>query len=414
MIANREEAKRIREQQLLDKSNENENIGDDYDKIEKDMTINQLESLYNTNIVNNNEKTNQVPTLSRLCAEVLAIHFDHVEATGELSVETKTDIAMYLSKLRKLTSTNFLLLINGTREVNPDNFIGIPGISCLILPDCSSIDEETMIKGICNANGLYDKNLTTSTPTPLPSNNKDFLPSLKILNLKNCGHSFTAWTTTRLNYYQVLSQLEFLTIGGLYRITDQSLSEFFLTLHNSQTLSHNSTKNKNLLKLLDVSYSSSFKTLSLQSVLNTSPHLTTLILDYTQIDRSSLLLLCSKQYDIPHLNELSLNGICSLTDSILAYLLSADYLHMLNDPSYFEGDDIPICPSPTSSIMRPLGQRLHLLGLKECNSLTNDSLISIRSFCFNLKSLNLSSIISFDSPVSLLGLFISQVNLNLS
>lgn len=415
MIAKREEAKRIREKQLEDKSNENENeniCDDNYDKIEKDMTLNQLESLYNTNINNsNNGKTNQLPSLSRLCAEVLAIHFDQVEATGELSVETKIDIAMYLSKLRKLTPNNFLLLINGTRDVNPDNFQGIPGMSCLILPDCSSIDEETMIIGICNASGLYDKNLTTSTPSSLPSNFKDFSPSLKILNLKNCGHSFTAWTTARLNYYQVLSQLESITIRGLYRITDQSLSEFFTTLstsHSSSTSTTHSTKKKNLLKSIDVSDSSSFKSLSLQSIIHTSSHLITLILDYTQVDRSSLLFLCSKQYDIPYLTELSLHGINSLTDCILAYLLSADYLHVFHDPNHIEGEDIPICSSPTSSFMKPIGQRLTLLGLKDCNSLTNECLISIRSFCFDLRNLNLSSIKSFNSPVSLLGLFVSQ------
>jgi hypothetical protein len=422
MISKREEAKLLREQKISEKGQEDA-TEDDYDQLLSHLSHSHLEELYQANQITAKGKNNHIPTLTTLCVELLAKHFDQVESTGTLSVETKTELAIHLSKLRKLTCSNLLFLLNGTRvppttesslsHSQDDMMIEqhLSGVSCLILHDCSSIDEETMIKAICHVNGFYGQNLSSPEPSAL-SMGPDEEPTLKTLILKNCGHSFTAWMTSRLNHYQVLRNLESLTLAGLYRISDQALSEFFTNLNRplSRELSSSSSheRKSNALRSIDLSYCSSLNSLGLSSIVDTSPHLTTLVLDYTSIDQSSILLLCARQYDLPHLTELSMSGVIALTDPLLAYLLSGDSSHAKNEPS-LEGEEIPSCPQQTSSSMRPLGQRLRLLCVKECHLLTDACFISIRTFCSDIMDLNLSSIKAFSSPVSLLGLFISQV-----
>jgi hypothetical protein len=410
MISKREEAKLLREQMILEKDQQLSGEADDYyDQYLSNLSQSQLEELFHqSNKAGQSGKNFKIPSLTSLCSEVLAKHIDQVEATGDLSVEAKTELAMHLSKLRKLTSPNLLLIINGNREEAPNDPMNSIGMSCLILHDCSSIDEDTMIKAICNANGFFATNLTTPNPSQISMASK-FEPSLKTLILKNCGHAFTSWMVSRLNHYGVLKHLEYLTLAGLYRLSDQSLSDLFFGLSHSPS---NSSINR--LRGIDLSYSMSLNSLGLTSILNTSPHLTTLILDNTHLDQASLLLLCARQYDIPHLTELSMSGVMSLTDSILAFLLSADSAHLLNDESFDHEVAIPSCPPPTSSVMKPLGQRLKLLNLKACHMLSDGCFIAIRSFCSEIMDLNLSAIKSFTAPVNLLGLFISQVHLLLT
>jgi hypothetical protein len=415
MISKREEAKLLREQRLLEKDQE-DTLEDDYDQFLSHLNHTHLEELYQANQNTVKGKNLQIPSLTNLCIELLAKHFDDVESTGTLSVETKTELAIQLSKLRKLTCSNLLFLLNGTREqLLSDDEMRIEelmGMSCLILHDCSSIDEETMIKAICNANGVFGKYLSSPEPTSLTMRPED-QPTLKTLILKNCGHSFTAWMTSRLNHYHVLRNLEYLTLAGLYRLSDQAISDFFTNLSHSasspssSSLSFSSGRVRNYLRSLDLSYCSSLNTLGLTSILNTSPHLTTLVVDYTPLDRSALLILCARQYDLPHLTELSVSGVIALTDPILAFLLSGDTSHAKDDPT-LQGEEIPSCPQQTSSSMKPFGQRLRILCVKECHLLSDACFISIRTFCSELMNLNLSSIKSFNSPVSLLGLFISH------
>jgi hypothetical protein len=404
MISKREEAKLLRERLISEKDQQLSVEEDDYDHFLSNLNQTQLEELFHqSNQARQSGKYFKVPSLTSLCSEFLAKHIDQVEATGDLSVEIKTELAMHLSKFRKLTSPNLLLIINGTRgqEVQTDLMTHSIGMSCLILHDCSSIDEDTMIKAICNANGLFATNLTTPNPSQSIVGS-EFEPSLKSLILKNCGHSFTSWMVSRLNYYGVLRNLEYLTLAGLYRLSDQSISDFFSGLR------YPSSNSCNRLRGVDLSYSMSLNSIGLTSILNTCPHLTTLILDNTHLDQSSLLLLCARQYDIPHLTELSLSGVTSLTDSILAFLLSADSTH-LGGEVLDQEVEIPSCPPPTSSVMKPLGQRLKLLNLKACHLLSDGCFIAIRSFCSEIMNLNISSIKSFTSPVNLLGLFVSQV-----
>lgn len=409
MISKRENAKLLREQMISDKDQQlsvqeegEEEEEDDCDRYLSNLNQSQLEELFSqSNPTKQHGKYFKVPSLSSLCSELLAKHIDQVEATGDLSVEAKTELAMYLSKFRKLTSQNLLLVINGTRcqEVETDPTQSL-GMSCLILHDCSSVDEDAMIKAICNASGLFATNLTIPNPSQI-SIGSEFEPSLKSLILKNCGHSFTPWMVTRLNHYGVLRNLEYLTLAGLYRLSDQSISDFFSGLRHP---SSNSCR----LRGVDLSYSMALNSLGVTAIISTCPHLTSLVLDHTHLDQSSLLLLCARQYDIPHLTELSLSGVTSLTDPILAFLLSADSAH-LNGERFDQDVKIPSCPTPTSSIMKPLGQRLKLLNLKACHMLSDGCFIAIRSFCSEIMNLNISSIKSFTSPVNLLGLFVSQV-----
>jgi hypothetical protein len=104
---------------------------------------------------------------------------------------------------------------------------------------------------------------------------------------------------------------------------------------------------------------------------------------------------CREHHEaFPLLSELSLGGITSLSDSDVSLLLSPH-------PS-------KKCTSSSSDpMLLAIGERLQSLNLRECTLLTDDTLISIRTHCRNLRTLDISYIPHFTTP-ALLGLFIQE------
>lgn len=257
----------------------------------------------------------------------------------------------------------------------------------LILPDCSEIDEDAIVKAISNASG-YNETKEGNQNSPL-----------KTLSLHHCGHCFTSWSVQQLLNRGVLSGISLLTLTGLYRLNDTTCAQL---IHGIASVTPNPTSLSAVppassLRHLDLSYAMGLGSQTLTTISNNATTLSRLILDYTNLSRESILILCASCYAMPCLSELSLAGQDTLTDSLFAYLLDGDAIAFQNR----DGDIppwIPRCPSPTSSVHIPFGPRLSLLSIRECHSLSNPALATIHTFCRKLQHLDLSGVINFTAP----------------
>jgi hypothetical protein len=142
----------------------------------------------------------QIPTLSDLCSQVLAKHFDSVESIDCLGEAAQYQLADYLVRSHSFKGSNI------EKFVMPDSRI-------LFLPECSQIDEQMMIS-LGDACAGEEQQIVE-------------------IHLKNCGHGFTDQTAAALSKHCAV--LETLYLFGLYKLHDTGLSGLLSSC--SETLS---------------------------------------------------------------------------------------------------------------------------------------------------------------------------------
>ena len=301
----------------------------------------------------------KIPALSTLCVRVLAVHIDCVQSLGDVPTEVKTELAAELAARRKLNATTLSLVVRGHDGTENDDTVLFQGIPTLVLPDCSGVDEEGLFSAL-RAASAWERGRSSEVSPASP---------LRVLELRNCGHCFTAWMSSQLNECNgMLASLEVLSLGGLYRISDKELATFLTR-----------ASNKSYLRSVSLMHSSTVGCFTIQALSTASPLLRSLSLDCCLLDQDALESLCQLlsgvKSSLKHLSELSLAGVATLSDSHIAQILIPGTLPRGQSSS---SDDIP------------LGDRLTKLDLKDCYDLTDQSLATIRSHCAALQHLDIS------------------------
>ena len=308
MIAKRDEAKRLREEAIAAKAAghsdgtlvmDDESLLDDYDRALKNLVWPIVTSSSSSTSVPNKGFANRgpIPTLTSLCAGLLARHFDQIEGKelSYLQLEERENVATQLAKLRKCDAAAALKL-------------AVEGSQCLVLPECSEVDEETLVKAMEQAAGVAavrqlepeENDDDTSAGkgrkaaatkaakgkkkaaeveielevTPPPS-----AAALRVLKLKNVGWGMVDRSAAAcINLTQ--GCLEVLQLTGCYRLNDLALTGLL-------------SANKDALLCLDLSCNSRIGATALKCI------------------RS-----------LPNLQELTLDNCTHLVDDALLHLLT--------------------------------------------------------------------------------------------
>ncbi|CAN0447822.1 unnamed protein product [Ascophyllum nodosum] len=129
-------------------------------------------------------KSRGVLTLFRLCLDLLAENFDHVESLGDVSAEIRNHLAGVLCQELKLTT-------EALRRLSE------PGVTELILPDCSRIEPDQMRDSLLQCRS-----------------------TLRVLRLGTCGRCVGDATVEALATAGGLPRLEIAALSGTYRLTD--------------------------------------------------------------------------------------------------------------------------------------------------------------------------------------------------
>ena len=289
--------------------------------------------------------TGPIDSLMYLATKVLVSAFHRVHTLDGMSAEARSLLAEELGKARKL-DTHAALLLAG------------PGVDSLYWPECSCIDEVTLIRAI--------KQLEF-TRQPDDNNNKctnDLsVSTLRELCLRNCGHALGDKAVSTLVHSGNLQYLETLQITGCYKLSDAALVQLL------------GTSGAFRLKRLDLSADSRLGATGLTAI-SKLDNLHSLTLDNaTQLTDACLAPLLNKSS--PKLHYISLVGLIKVTDTVMAALIER------------------------------FGAELHGLNISGCALLTKVSLVQIRLSCKQLCDLNISHLT--DIPVAtLLGLFLSS------
>ena len=254
-------------------------------------------------------------SLVDLCLEVIANNFESVEELGELSPLLNSKLAHLLSQRRKLSNEAVTMLAH-------------PGSSSLILPECSSISEDTFVSIIKKCSNICSGELYPAT--------------LKVLQLDNCGHGFTDRTVQTILPHLV--NLEVLHITGCYKLSDTVLQKAIEKIPNLRHLNISTNSRLGIETLMEVS---TLKKLS-----------------HINISNSFQL----KGFDITFLKNLN----------CLQYLKLAN----IND----------LIDSDLEPILSKLGKLLKCLDISGCHKLSDKTLSLIHQNCFELVELDISSL----------------------
>lgn len=309
---------------------------------------------------NRSRLTGPIDSLELLSVRTIVSVFDKVDDLVGLSNETLTHIAVELGKARKLDKNAALLLANH-------------GTDALSLPECSLIDEATLLHAINKVRGMLltvddiDKSAYSEEELKTVDLEQELVKyrnamfRIRIISLKNAGHCFTDRIATTIST-DIGDDLETLHATGCYKLGDEAL----------QTL----TQSCSSLVNLDLSTNSRLgpQGLSAISLLGT---LSSLTLDFCThlVDSDMMSLISSSAQPLPKLEHLSMRGLSQLTDKSITALIAK------------------------------FGPALRGLSVSGCPLLTDDTVMSIRSHCGRLTMLDLSELQKLTTS-SLLALFL--------
>mmetsp|Transcript_105652 Transcript_105652/g.207198 ORF Transcript_105652/g.207198 Transcript_105652/m.207198 type:complete len:270 (-) Transcript_105652:20-829(-) len=113
---------------------------DEYDKAVYELVWPPINDVNSSNRMGNSHRL-VIPSLSTLCASTIAKNFTHVEDVGVLPVAERESVAVELAKLRQCDPTAALKL-------------AVEASQCLVLPECSEIDEECLVRAIEQVAGV--------------------------------------------------------------------------------------------------------------------------------------------------------------------------------------------------------------------------------------------------------------------
>jgi len=143
-------------------------------------------------------------SLTALCLEKLAIHFEDVSDLGDLTLEYRAKLAELLSQRRKLCNEAVLVL-------------ALEGSRSLFLPECSSVSQDALQAAIHKVaqSGTESVGITT-------------------LKLYNCGFGFTEKVVEVVVPHA--SSIEDLAIVGCYRLGVPAMKNILSATSNLQSL----------------------------------------------------------------------------------------------------------------------------------------------------------------------------------
>ena len=394
IMAKRDAAKKARELEIAARASRNESsvvtdtsLLDEYDRSLQELIwpppmrmndINRDRSIYK----------GHVPTLVAMCAGILASNFERLgEAeVAFLQIAEREQLAIELAKLRKCDAAAALKL-------------AVEGSQYLVLPECSEVDEEVLVRAMERAAGVIasrhlepaveEEETTgkkgkskapvakTKVVTGLVSpqgGGEEAESGLTVLRLRNCGRGMTDRTAAVcINLAQ--GGLELLQLTGCYRLNDAALGGLLTSCCAS-------------LVALDLTCNSRLGGQAL-SCIRTLKNLRELTLDNcTQLIDDDLLKL---------LPDMSTGGSSS---SSSANPLSCPPLLALSLNGLIEVTDRSIV-----SLIQRYGFELQTLSLSGCSLLTDETVLSVRKCCANLRTLGLGQLGEV-STTALLGLFV--------
>lgn len=394
MIAKRDAARKAREEAIAARGSgdgtascESDELLDEYDRALKDLVWPS-----DNNPSSNGFGRGPVVSLTNRCATILAQHFDRLQGNeiGYLQIAEREKVAVELCKLRRCDAAAALKL-------------AVDGSQYLVLPECSEIDEDTLMKAMEQASGVEasrelepeedeavgsktaatkakktkaDKKTATVTVTLTAPES-----ALRVLKLKNCGRGMSDRSAAAcINLTR--GALELLQLTGCYRLNDSALCNL---LQASSTT----------LLSLDLSCNSRLGPQALRCI------------------RS-----------LPNLLELTLDNCTHLCD--------ADLLHLAGDPSAkIAAGNVPTSssgrltagPPPLNvlslvglteltdtsivPLIRAVGGSLQSLHLSGCVHLTDRTIRAIRRYCGHLQSLGLGQLSEVGAE-AMVGLFIAH------
>jgi hypothetical protein len=345
----------------------------------------------------------QLPALSTLCAAILALNFEQlgISDIDHLQIVEREKLAVELAKLRRCDAAAALKL-------------AVQSSQYLVLPECSEVDEECLIRAMEQAAGVPAQVLPTGDdegedelgpgPKGGPKRGKKAVEAeggavgkgkkkkaakaaveevisdavldfaLTVLKLRNCGWGMTdraMAVCVNLSH----GGLEVLQLTGCYRLNDAALGGL-LTSCRTSLLSLDLTCNSRL---------SGTALACIRSLVN----LEELVLDNcTQLTDADLLKL------LPDPAEAGKSTSSSANPDACPPLL------MLSLEGLIEATDASIVP-----VVARYGSALQALNLSGCVLLTDRSLHCIRKSCESLRTLGLGQLGEV-STAAMLGLFI--------
>eukprot|EP00978_Attheya_sp_CCMP212_P025744 scaffold83358_cov56-Attheya_sp.AAC.2 len=222
--------------------------------------------------------TGNVPTLFRICVDVLVEHFDSVEALGNVDSSIRRSICESLVASGKMNGAAFDSLAES-------------GMESLELVDCAEVTQDQ---------------LATSLESLVPA-------GLRALILNHSGRCFGPKAVNAIISCADVSSLFAISIGGAYLLTDTDASS--LIKATARTLSSIEFRaspllGKGLLDSISTNFSSSC-----------SGTLMELSLEDINVSKDSLLALGSSTDALRNLKSLSLRQIGALDDEVMASLL---------------------------------------------------------------------------------------------
>lgn len=345
IMSKREEAKRLRDEQIQ---------GDSIESLEPDEMDEYDLELSTLQWTPSNQHTPQLKcaSLTDLCIKSCLANLNiSSQDINKISDDNRNKFLLEIAKIRQLTPSVALAFA-----------VDKSGILCL--PECSLLPEETLIQAF---------NTISHRPNILASSSEAIDMSdcvdVRVIQLWNAGHGFSDKVATLL--HDRVSELEVFHVTGLYRLSDESLAKLLQCCSGS-------------LRHLDLTSNCRICTQSMQSI--RLDVLTTLVLDHSiNLTDDHLKLLCNSLPSYPSsmssldvgccLETLSLIGLTNITDAGIQALLSR------------------------------VGSKLQSLSVGQCELLTDETLVHIRTYCHSLQELDISVIPTFSTP-ALIGLFI--------
>jgi hypothetical protein len=350
MIKMREESKIAREEAILAAKNGNVSAivdiahMDEYDKFLNDLK-------WMPSPVSRGGITRRlISPLTDICVKTLVAYFDEIpdETLNVLSTDICSKFAIELCRQRLFSC-----------EVAMQLAIG--GSEGIFYPECSSLSDDVLVAAMEKVSRQISNACDDGESKSINVDSENAISSLKLLQLRNCGHGFTDQVAVTVADKHG-SSLEILELTGCYRLTEAALCAFLLKCRLN-------------LKSLDLSCNSRLGLNALTTIASCSL-LTSLKLDNaTPLTSPMLAPLAAAESSLDALQSLSLAGLIDLTDS---------------------GFD---------SIIRRFGPQLQLLCIRGCVQLTDKSIVLIRECCCILNDLDIGGLGEI-TTAALLGLFI--------
>lgn len=349
IMSRREEAKRLRDEQILQGAPAESLEPDEMDEYDTALATLQWKPTQHA-------PQSKCPSLIDLCIKSCLANLNiSSQVINKISDDNREKFLLEIAKVRQLTPAVALAFV-----------VEKSGILCL--PECSLLPEETLFQAFNIVS--YRPNIATSSDSVMDISE---CIDVRVIQLWNAGYGFSDKIANLL--LDRVSELEVFHVTGLYRLSDEALAKLLQACGDS-------------LRHLDLTSNCRICSQSMQSMRLDS--LTTLVLDHSvNLTDDHLKLLCnslpSTVSSSSHvtassgstLETLSLIGLTNITDAGLRELLSR------------------------------VGAKLQSLSIGQCAQLTDESLVHIRTHCHSLLELDISALPELTTP-ALIGLFISD------